>query len=203
MKSPLQIGITGGIGSGKSLVCRLFALLGVPVYDADSHAKALMTTDGILVSQIKKEFGDLSYHTDGSLNRKWLADRVFSSQPQLEKLNSLVHPRVAVNYGEWLKQHMDQPYVLKEAALLYESGSYRLLDKIVVVSAPEDIRQKRVLNRDAHRTVEQFKGIVEKQLPEEEKLKRADYIIKNDEAALLIPQVLKLHEEFRDGIPSG
>lgn len=201
MKNPLQVGITGGIGSGKSLVCKLFTLLGVPVYDADSHAKALMTTDGILVSQIKKEFGDLSYHTDGGLNRKWLADHVFSNEAQLAKLNSLVHPRVAVNYDEWLKQHKDHSYVLKEAALLYESGSYRLLDKIVVVSAPESIRQQRVLKRDAHRTVEQFKGIVEKQLPEDEKLRRADYIIKNDDATLLIPQVLKLHDEFKDGIP--
>lgn len=201
MKNPLQVGITGGIGSGKSLVCKLFALLGVPVYDADSHAKSLMTTDGILVSQIKKEFGDLSYHPDGGLNRQWLADRVFSNESELEKLNSFVHPRVAVNYEEWLKQHMHQSYVLKEAALLYESGSYRLLDKIVVISAPENIRQKRVLKRDTHRSVEQFKGIVEKQLPEDEKLKRADYIINNDDATLLIPQVLKLHEEFKDGIP--
>lgn len=195
---PLQIGITGGIGSGKSLVCRIFQQLGAPVYDADSHAKGLMTTDGILVSQIKKEFGDLSYRPDGALNREWLAAHVFSDSAKLEKLNSLVHPRVAADYDEWLQAHRNEPYVLKEAALLYESGSYRLLDKVVVVSAPEDIRKKRVLKRDVHRTVEQFNGIVEKQLPEDEKLKRADYIIVNDDATLLIPQVLKLHEEFTD-----
>ena len=196
MKAPLQIGITGGIGSGKSLVCKLFRQLGVAVYDADSHAKALMTTDGILVSQIKKEFGDLSYRPDGALNREWLAANVFSDSVKLEKLNSFVHPRVAADYGEWLQAHAKEPYVLKEAALLYETGSYRLLDKVVVVSAPEDIRKKRVLKRDAHRTVEQFNEIVEKQLPEDEKLKRADYIIVNDDATLLIPQVLKLHEKF-------
>ena len=137
MKTPLQIGITGGIGSGKSLVCRIFGQLGVPVYDADSHAKALMTTDGILVSQIKKEFGDLSYRADGSLNRKWLGDHVFSDQEQLEKLNALVHPRVAVDYERWVSQHQHEPYVLKEAALLFEAGSHRLLNKIIVVSAPE------------------------------------------------------------------
>ena len=198
MEKPLQIGITGGIGSGKSLVCKIFAHLGVPVYDADSHAKALMTTDGILVSQIKKEFGDLSYHPDGTLNRKWLADRVFSDEVKLEKLNRLIHPRVGADYETWVGNYRQESYVLKEAALLFESGSYRILDKIIVVSAPESVRQKRVLKRDQHRTVEQFKEIVEKQLPEEQKLKRADYIIINDDVTLVIPQVLKLHRLFVD-----
>lgn len=197
MRSPLQVGITGGIGSGKSLVCKIFGLLRVPVYDADSHAKALMATDGILISQIKKEFGDLSYHPDGSLNRAWLGEHVFLNEGNLQKLNSLVHPRVAADYENWLRGHLEEPYVLKEAALLYEAGSYRMLDKVIVVSAPEALRQARVLARDAHRTVEQFKGIVEKQMPEEEKVKRADYIIVNDDTTLVIPQVLKLHHEFR------
>ncbi len=196
---PLQIGVTGGIGAGKSLICAIFARLGVPVYDADHHAKALMTTDGILISQIKKEFGDLAYHPDGVLNRSYLADHVFHDEEKLEKLNSLVHPRVAVDYAGWVDRHKRSPYVLKEAALLFESGSYRLLDKIIVVSAPVSIRQARVLKRDPHRSVEQFKGIVEKQMPEAEKLSRADYIIMNDESALVIPQVLRLHAEFRGG----
>jgi len=196
VKAPLQIGITGGIGSGKSLIAKIFARLGTPIYDADVHAKALMTTDGILVSQIKKEFGDLSYHADGSLNREWLSQHVFSNEARLEKLNSLVHPRVAVDYENWVGMQTEVPYVLKEAALLFESGSFRLLDKIIVVSAPEAIRQERVLKRDKHRTVEQFREIVEKQLPEEEKLKRADYIIVNDDVTPVIPQVLKLHQEF-------
>lgn len=196
---PLQIGITGGIGSGKSLVCRIFQQLGAAVYDADSHAKGLMTTDGILVSQIKKEFGDLAYHPDGSLNRSYLGQYVFLDEDKLQKLNSLVHPRVAADYQHWLTRYSGLPYVLKEAALLYESGSYRTLDKVVVVSAPLEIRQKRVLQRDAHRTVDQFHGIVEKQMSEEEKLKRADYIIINDDKTLVIPQVLKLHDQFMTG----
>ncbi len=200
MRKALQIGITGGIGSGKSLICKIFAQLGIPVYDADSHAKALMTTDGILVSQIKKEFGDLSYFPDGDLNREWLASHVFSDESELQKMNKLVHPRVAVDYGNWLADQSDVPYVLKEAALLYESGSYRLLDKIVVVSAPEEIRQARVLKRDPNRTAEQFREIVAKQLPEEEKLRRADYIIINDDVTPVIPQVLKLHEEFKSDL---
>jgi len=202
VKAPLQIGVTGGIGSGKSLVCKIFRHLGISVYDADSHAKALMTTDGILVSQIKKEFSDLSYHADGSLNREWLANHVFSDETKLNTLNRLVHPRVAIDYEQWVRSRSSEPYVLKEAALLYESGSYRSLEKVIVVSAPEEIRQKRVLMRDAHRTVEQFKGIVEKQLPEEEKLKLADYIIVNDDMQLVIPQVLKLHEKITNELIS-
>lgn len=194
MKEPIQIGITGGIGSGKSLICKIFAQLGVPVYDADNHAKGLMTTDGILVSQIQKEFGDLSYHQDGTLNRSWLADHVFSNEEKLEKLNRLVHPRVAIDYKKWVSGHWNKIYVLKEAALLFETGSFRLLDKIIVVSAPEKIRLGRVLKRDAHRTAEQFKRIVEKQMPEAQKLKLADYIIVNDNTTLVIPQVLKLHD---------
>ena len=199
MKPPLQIGITGGIGSGKSLVCRIFGKLGVPVYDADSHAKGLMTTDGILVSQIKKEFGDLAYQPDKTLNRTYLASHVFADEEKLQKLNSMVHPRVAIDYAKWLESQWEAPYVLKEAALLFESGAYRLLDKIIVVSAPESLRQKRVLQRDVHRSVEQFKGIVEKQMPEREKLKRADYIIVNDDTMLVIPQVLALHDRFKGG----
>jgi dephospho-CoA kinase len=182
------------------LVCKIFAQLGVSVYDADSHAKGLMTTDGILVSQIKKEFGDLSYYPDGSLNRTYLAQTVFNDEEKLDRLNRLVHPRVADDYERWLNRHVDQAYVLKEAALLFESGSYRTLAKTIVVSAPESLRQKRVLLRDVHRSVEQFRAIVEKQMPEEEKLKRADYIIVNDDASLIIPQVLRLHDRFKMGV---
>jgi dephospho-CoA kinase len=191
----LQIGITGGIGSGKSLVCKIFQLLGVPVYDADSHAKELMTTDGILVSQIKKEFGDLAYNHDGSLNRLYLSEHVFHDEKKLQVLNALVHPRVGVDFKNWVGKHR-HAYVLKEAALLFEANVAGTLDKVIVVSAPDSVRMKRVLIRDPHRTVEQFKAIVEKQLPQEEKLKRADYIIVNDETTLVIPQVLELHQTF-------
>lgn len=192
----LQIGITGGIGSGKSLVCRIFAQLGVPIYDADSHAKKLMTTDGILISGIKKEFGDLAYHPDGALNRKYLADHVFNNEKKLALLNNLVHPRVGADYEQWVRQHSTHRYVIKEAALLFEAGSAKVLDQIIVVYAPESMRIKRVLSRDAHRTVEQIREIVGKQMPEDEKLKRADHIIVNDETQMIIPQVLKLHQQF-------
>lgn len=197
MNNPLQIGITGGIGSGKSLVCKIFQQLSIPVYDADSHAKRLMTTDGILISAIKKEFGDLSYHPDGGLDRLYLANHVFSDENKLALLNSLVHPRVKVDYEQWVKKHHSCRYVIKEAALLFEAGSDKELDKIIVVHAPEDLRINRVIKRDEHRTVDQIKAIVEKQMPEDEKLKRADFIIVNDETQLLIPQVLQLHEQFK------
>jgi dephospho-CoA kinase len=196
MHQPVQIGITGGIGSGKSLICQIFHVLGVPVYDADSRAKKLMTTDGILIDQIKKEFGSLSYDEQGVLNREWLGKTVFNQPDKLAKLNSLVHPRVAWDYGLWIQKQNGVKYCLKEAALLFEAGSYQLLDKIIVVTAPDELRIKRVLQRDAHRSKADVERIVKNQMPQEEKIKRADFIIKNDESELIIPHVLKLHGWF-------
>ena len=190
----MQIGITGGIGSGKSTVCRIFAALGVPVYDADSRAKSVMTTDGILISQIKKEFGVLSYRADGELDRQYLA-KAFQDKEKLELLNKLVHPRVASDYDQWVQQQ-NSAYVLKEAALLFEAKSYRMLDKTMVVYAGEVLRVKRVLQRDVHRTEQQVKDIIRNQMRDEDKLKMADFIIANDESELVIPQVLKLHQLF-------
>lgn len=196
MAKLLQAGITGGIGSGKSLVCKIFNALGVPTYDADSRAKMVMTTDGILVEAIKKEFGILSYDAKGVLNRQHLANSVFNQPDKLKRLNELVHPRVALDYENWVSSQADVKYVLKEAALLFESGSYQSLDKIIVVTAPETLRVKRVLLRDPHRSMQQTKEIISNQMAEEEKTKRADYVIVNDETTLLIPQVLNLHLQF-------
>ncbi|HMR56444.1 MAG: dephospho-CoA kinase [Cytophagales bacterium] len=196
MAKLLQVGITGGIGSGKSLVCKIFNALGVPTYDADSRAKMVMTTDGILVEAIKKEFGILSYDAKGVLNRQHLANSVFNQPDKLKRLNELVHPRVALDYENWVSSQADVKYVLKEAALLFESGSYQSLDKIIVVTAPETLRVKRVLLRDPHRSMQQTKEIISNQMAEEEKTKRADYVIVNDETTLLIPQVLNLHLQF-------
>ena len=194
MKRPLQIGITGGIGSGKSLICRIFHCLGVPIYDADSHAKNLMTTDGILVDQIKKEFGSLSYDTKGGLNRKYLSEVVFNDEKELQKLNSLVHPRVANDYDQWLTRNKESVYIIKEAALLFEAGSSVSMDKVIVVTAPENIRIARVLNRDKQRNEKDVINIIRNQMAEEEKLKKADFIIQNNDTEMVIPQVLKLHE---------
>ncbi|MBX2961485.1 MAG: dephospho-CoA kinase [Cyclobacteriaceae bacterium] len=196
VKRLLQIGITGGIGSGKSLVSKIFHSLGIAVYDSDSRAKSLMTTDGILVSHIKKEFGLLSYHEDGGLNRNYLAETVFNDPEKLNVLNKLVHPRVGEDYKHWLSEHEEDFYVLKEAALLFEAGSYEHLDRIIVVTAPAELRIKRVLERDTHRTDADVKAIINNQWSEEEKVSRADHVVLNDETTLVIPQVLALHSNF-------
>ena len=196
MKIPYQVGITGGIGAGKSLVCKIFECLGVPIYDADSHAKALMTTDGILITNIQKEFGHLSYDEDGTLNRKYLGETVFNDPLKLEKLNYLVHPRVMEDYSQWIQEHLLHDYILKEAALLFETDSYKELDKIIVVHAPEALRIKRVLLRDANRTEKMVRQIISNQIAEGEKLNRGDFILYNDENQLLIPQILTLHHRF-------
>lgn len=193
---PLQIGITGGIGSGKSLVCKIFSCLGIPVYDADSRAKSIMTTDGIVMEQIKTEFGSLSYNSDGTLNRSYLSQTVFNDAAKLKKLNELVHPRVALDAQQWVATHRDQKYVLREAALLFESGSYQLMDKIVVVTAPETLKVTRVLTRDSHRTAEDVVKIIRNQMDEKEKISRADFVLVNDETELLVPQVVKMHQHF-------
>ena len=194
--SSLRIGITGGIGSGKSMVCQIFALLGAPTYDADSRARNLMTDDLVLVNQIKEKFGTQSYRTDGSLNREYLSKEVFNDSEKLSELNKLVHPRVAIDSEKWMNENENAPYVIKEAALLYESGAYKALDKIIVITASEDLRLQRVINRDKTRTKEDVLNIIRSQMTEEEKINRADFVIDNNETHLVIPQVLKLHERF-------
>lgn len=195
-KRPLQVGVTGGIGSGKSLICRIFACLGAPVYDADSRAKKLMTTDGILIEQIKKEFGTLSFHPDGSLNREYLAEVVFGNDSKRELLNELVHPRVGVDYELWAQAQAEAAYVIKEAALLFEAGSNKNLDKVVTVYTPVPLRVERILKRDPHRSIDGVKQIMDKQMAEEEKMKKADYVVVNDEAHRVLAQVLELHQQF-------
>lgn len=196
MNIPLQVGVTGGIGSGKSLVCRMFSSLGIPVYDADARAKNVMTTDGILVEQIKKEFGSLSYHPDGSLNRKHLSQTVFGNIERLQTLNALVHPRVAADYQAWVAAHTASPYVVREAALLFEAGVSASLGQTIVVYAPEEVRIRRVMERDPQRTESEIRNIMGNQWSDEEKMKRANHIIQNDEQHLVIPQVLRLHQQF-------
>ena len=197
----LRIGITGGIGSGKSVVARLFAALGVPVYDSDSRAKSIMATDLVLREQLLAAFDAETYTPEGLLNRTHLAQRVFGDAAQVALLNSLVHPRVGVDFEAWVAAQAEtgQPYILKEAALLYESGAYRQLDRIITVFAPPVVRHARVLRRDAHRSAADVEAIMRQQLSDEEKLERADYVVYNDDSQLVLPQVLALDESFRKG----
>lgn len=190
-----KVGITGGIGSGKSLICKIFAIFGIPVYDADSRAKWLLNNDQILINEVKQHFGIDSY-LNNELNRSLIANIVFKDPSQLEKLNAMVHPRVAYDYENWLDKHHDKPYTLKEAALLFESGSYKNLDRIINVSAPENIRIKRVLLRDIHRSQEQIKSIISNQLNDQERQTKAHYNINNDGTSLVIPQAWKLHNKI-------
>jgi dephospho-CoA kinase len=154
-----------------------------------------MNSDAELVDQIRKTFGESAFDSTGKLNRRYLAEHVFGFPDRLEKLNNLVHPRVGSDYQNWVISQKNSHYVLKEAALLFESGSAKSLDKIIVVSAPENIRIKRVVSRD-NRPEEEVRNIIHRQLPEGEAMKRADFVIANDESTLLIPQVLELHEKF-------
>ncbi len=189
----LRIGLTGGIGSGKSTVAQLFELLGIPVYYADDAAKELMNTDEELKAAIKKNFGEAAYKDD-QLDRQYLASVVFNDPVRLDLLNSLVHPATIRDAEQWMKKQTTA-YTIKEAALLFESRSDKHLDYIIGVSAPEKIRVERVMKRDAV-TWEEVMQRLSKQIDEEEKMKRCDFILINDETQLLIPQVLELHQKL-------
>ncbi len=190
----LKIGITGGIGSGKTTVCKVFQLQQIPVFYADSQAKIIMQTDQQLVNSIKAAFGSDVYSAEGILNRSRLAAIVFSDEEKLKKLNSLVHPAVFRAFDKWVEQQ-NAPYVMKEAALLFESNSYKDCDYIILVKAPQHLKIARIIERDAVPESDVLKRM-SKQLSDEEKELRSDFIIYNDEQQMLVPQVLALHEKF-------
>ncbi|WOK06549.1 dephospho-CoA kinase [Imperialibacter roseus] len=191
---PTLVGVTGGIGSGKSTVCKIFAVLGVPVYNSDNRAKSLMVEDKALVEEIKAAFGEEAYSDGQNLNRSFLAKEVFSNPSKLQKLNSLVHPAVGRDFASWVAVQSNQPYVIKEAALLFETGSNNSLDSVLLVTAPEELRVRRVLARDPQRNEKQVRDIIGNQLKDEEKKKLADYVLNNNEQELLVPEVVALHE---------
>lgn len=189
----LRIGITGGIGSGKSTVARIFNVLGIPVYDADSAAKRLMAEDEILKSNIINAFGKDSF-IDGKLNRKFLSEVVFNDENKINLLNSFVHPATIRDADEWMKKQ-NAPYLIKEAALIFESGSNKYLDLVIGVKSPLSLRIERTRKRN-NIAEEQVKARMKFQMDEEEKMSLCDYIIVNDEKEMLIPQVLFLHQKF-------
>jgi len=191
----LKVGITGGIGSGKTTVCQLFSTLGIPVYYADMRAKELMVEDIQLKTSIKLLVGSEAYFSDGRLNRKFIAEKVFQQNDLLLQLNALVHPAVFLDTQQWYHLHRDKTYTLYETAILFESGSYQLLDKIITVYSPIDLRMERTMLRDGISETEVMDRI-KKQLPEEDKMKRADFIIYNDLTKSLIEQVLAIHQQL-------
>lgn len=189
----LKIGLTGGIGSGKSTVAKVFELLNVPVYYADTVSKKLYHTNKELIARMKEHFGEDIY-TNDQLNRQKLAAIVFNDAQKLQLLNSLVHPLTIQDAEHWMARQT-APYVIKEAALLFESGSAAGLDYIIGVSAPKHLRIKRVMDRDQI-TREAVLARMNKQIDEEIKMRLCDFVIKNDEQELVIPQILQLHEKF-------
>lgn len=185
-----RVGITGGIGSGKSIVTKIFGTMDIPVFNADAAAKHLMEHDMMLVASIKENFGEEIYKS-GRLDRPLLARIVFNDQDQLSKLNAIVHP-ATIEYGRKWSQEQTAPYTLKEAAILFESGSYQEMDFVIGVYAPMALRIERVKIRDGISEQEILQRM-SKQMNEEEKMKRCDFVIVNDNRRSLIKQVQDVH----------
>ena len=188
-----KIGITGSIGSGKTYVSKVFESLGIPVFNADNEAKKIMSCSFDLINSIKNEFGDDIYDKY-SLNKRKLASIVFSDSKKLKKLNSLVHPFVKQEFLNWCKKQRS-PYVIKEAAILFESNSYKELDSVICISAPKNLRIDRVKARDGFKDYE-INNRMKNQFSQEEKENLSDYIVVNDEKELLLPQIISIHEKL-------
>ena len=191
----IKVGLTGGIGSGKTTVANIFKQLGVPVYFSDDRAKDLMLNNQFLRESLISLFGD-KVIIDGFLNRSYIASKVFSNSKELIKLNALVHPFVQKDFDDWSASQCSV-YVIKEAAILFETGANKLLDKVVLVESPKDLKVSRVMLRDGMKNEEVLMRM-SKQWSDDQKRTYADYIIYNDEENPLINQILKLHSIFSD-----
>lgn len=189
-----KVGITGAIGSGKTTVSRVFESLGVPVYFADQEAKRILDYPWV-IDQVSKALGDDLQADDGKIDRQKLASLVFSDENKLGILNSIIHPVVKQDFECWQGLHHDVPYVLHEAAIMLETGFGTYFNRVIVVTAPEEIRLNRVVERD-RANISQVKQRAEKQWTEAEKLKFADFVIENDNEHLVIPQVINIHNEI-------
>ena len=187
----IKVGITGGIGSGKSLACEIFSRLGVSVYNADCRAKWLMNNNTLLKQKLITRWGNQVYKND-QLDRSYLAGIIFEDKNAVEYVNSLVHPAVKIDFRDWCSLHLDDDYVIEEAALLFESNSYLDMDIMVTVFSNEKVRIDRVCKRD-HVTKEQVIQRMNNQLPDEEKIKRSEFVIYNSNEQSMLEQVIKLH----------
>ena len=191
----LKIGLTGGIGSGKTTVAEVFKQLGIPVYSSDDRAKALMLENEPLRASVIGLFGEQSY-LEGELNRAYIASKAFSNKEQLNKLNALVHPVLQKDFEAWTATQQSA-YIIKEAAILFETGANKGLDKVILVEAPKELKISRVVQRDGieHEAV---LARMDKQWSDEQKRECSDHVIINDEKSFLLEQVLKLHDIFSD-----
>ena len=193
---PYLLGITGGIGSGKSTVSKIFEVLGLKIYQSDDMAKYLMENDNKLISSIINSFGEESY-IDGKINKEYISKNVFYDKEKLKTINNLVHPVVINDFKKWCLINKNEKILIKEAALLFESKSYKELDCIIYVYAEKKLRISRILKRDSHRTKDQIEHIIKSQLTDEESFEKADYILENNEKSLLLPEVIDLYEKIR------
>jgi len=193
---PIKVGITGGIGSGKSTVCEIFKLLGVPVFEADVVAKQLQNTNQKIKNGLISLFGEDIYTPEGLVDRKKLANIIFNSDFQIAKINELIHPVVKEEFENWLKKQ-NSAYIIHEAAILFESGFYKIMDYTILVSAPEEQRIERVMKRDCinRETVMQR---IKKQWSEEEKQKLASIVVHNDNKNLVIPEIIKIDKNLKE-----
>lgn len=189
------VGVTGGIGSGKSVVCRIFEQLNIPVYEADAEAKMLYEKYPELKQSIKDLISEEAVDKNGNINRKKLAEIVFNDDLKLASLNKLVHPIVKWDFENWIDSHKGFPYLIKEAAILFESGANKQCDLVIAVISPLELRIERIRQRDK-KTKAEIEKIIASQLSDEELIKRSDFVIYNDERQMLVPQVLKIHGEI-------
>ena len=189
------IGITGGIGSGKSIICKIFATMNIPIFDADIRAKYLINNDLSLKNSIKNLLGENAYNPTGEYNRKWVASKVFNNPDLLKQLNSLVHPCVHKDSHDWVRKYPKSPFLLYEAALMKAAGDNNMFDKVIVIQAPIEVRIKRIQSRD-NRSEQEIRDIIARQITDEERLNIADYVIENDDKKPLLEQVLELCKEI-------
>lgn len=190
----LKIGLTGNIGSGKTWVCKVFEALGVPVYYADLEARKILNSQNV-IQEIIETFGKEVALNKNEIDRKALAAIVFNDKSELDKLNQLIHPKLREDFVEWANNYKAIPYVIQEAAILFENGFDTLMDKSITVSAPQEIRLKRVMERDQAKK-EEVLARMSNQWSDEKKEKAADYIIYNDGLQMVLPQVLRIHENL-------
>ena len=192
---PKLIGITGGIGAGKSTVSTICKHLGFKVYNSDQRAKEIVSEDSIIKKKLISFFGNNIYK-NGVLDRKFLSDKIFNDKSSLEQINSIIHPAVKKDFNSWVINNSNEKILFKESALLFESGAYKELDKIILIVSDENLRVSRVLNRDKIRSKKEIKSIIDKQINEVEAIKYADIVIDNNHKKMLLPSVIREIEKL-------
>ena len=192
-KIPIKIGITGGIGTGKTTVCTIFKKIGIPIFNADNQSKILLKKNENVISKITKVFGD-NILDKKKIDTKKLGRIVFTNKKKLIELNNILHPRVIEKFDNWLLEQ-DSKYIIKESALLFESNTHKNLDKIILIQSPLKLRIKRVCARD-NRTKNEVSKIIKNQLKQSEYIKLVDYVITNNEKTLITPQVMAIHKQL-------